>query len=362
MDIYGFHVNQYYIYSTVGSVVIFAALIILKKFLTNKLEKISHKTDSKIDDYLLIALQKTSKSFIFILSFYIGFYQIKFTKSSEILLNRLLVVIFAYQIGKWGSAVLKASIEDYFKAKNPNEIESERATIGLLTLTAKAIFFVTLLLFVLHNLGINVTALITGLGVGGIAIALAVQSILGDMIGSMTIIMDKPFVVGDYIVVDGLEGTVENVGLKTTRLRAVSGEQLIFSNADLLKSRIKNLKRMEQRRLNYTIGVTYETKRDQLEKIPTIIKEIVEAEENVRFDRCFFLSFGASSLDFEVIYWILGRDILIARTAQQSINLKILDAFNREGIEFAFPTQTLNIVQPKTQSFVDSGKYNRQDS
>ena len=362
MEILGYNIKESYLFSAIAATILFFVLITVRIFVIKKLKTISQKTESKIDDYLLVALEKTGKVFTFFLSIYIGFYQVKMTKSAALTFNRLMIIIFAVQIGKWGSAILTATIEDYFKAKNPTEMESEKATINLLTLCAKGIFFITLFLFVLHNLGINVTALITGLGVGGIAIALAVQSILGDMIGSMTIIMDKPFVVGDYIVVDSLEGTVENVGLKTTRLRAASGEQLIFSNADLLKSRIKNLKRMEQRRINGTIGVTYDTTKEQMEKIPTMLREIIEAEKNVRFDRCFFLNFGPSSLDFEVIYWILSRDIKVAREAQQSINLKILDGFNQEGIQFAFPTQTLNIIQPRTQSFSENDKYIQRDS
>lgn len=345
MDIFGFHIDQSLVFSTTFTILLFLTLISIKGFVLKKLRVIASKTESKIDDYVVIALEKTGKIFLLLLALYIGFYQIKFSKSVELMLDRLVIVLIAIQMGKLGSSLLTAGIENYFKKKNPEDIETERATIGLLTMTAKAIFFVTLFLFVLHNLGINVTALVTGLGVGGIAIALAVQSILGDMIGSMSIIMDKPFVVGDYIVVDSLEGTVEDIGLKTTRLRSNSGEQLIFSNADLLKSRIKNLKRMNQRRISMPIGITYETAKDKVAKVPTILKEIAEAESNVRFDRCYFINFGASSLDFEFIYWVLNRDIIVAREAQQSINLKILKAFEAEGIEFAYPTQTLYVNQ-----------------
>ncbi len=345
MEVFGFKIDQGFIFSAAFSAILFIVLVAVKGFVLARLKVIASKTESKIDDYVVIALEKTGKIFLLLLTLYIGFYQLKFSKSVELILDRLVIVLIAIQMGKLGSSLLSAGIENYFKKKNPDEIESERATIGLLTLTAKAVFFTTLFLFVLHNLGINVTALVTGLGVGGIAIALAVQSILGDMIGSMSIIMDKPFVVGDYIVVDNMEGTVENIGLKTTRLRSNTGEQLIFSNADLLKSRIKNLKRMDQRRIGATIGVTYDTSKDKIAKIPNILKGIVESESNTRFDRSYFINFNASSLDIELIYWILSRDLIMAREAQQSINLKILEAFKTEGIEFAYPTQTLFINQ-----------------
>ena len=345
MDIAGFHIDQSLIFSAIFTFILLTVLAAARKFVVSKLRVLSVKTESKIDDYVLIALEKTGHVFLTLISLYIGFYQYKFSKSIELMLDRAVIVIIAIQIGKLGSSLLSAGIENYFKKKNPAEIETERATIGLLTMTAKGVFFVTLFLFVLHNLGINVTALVTGLGVGGIAIALAVQSILGDMIGSMSIIMDKPFVVGDYIVVDSLEGTVEDIGLKTTRLRSNTGEQLIFSNADLLKSRIKNLKRMNQRRISMPIGVTYDTPKDKMAKIPAMLKVIAEAESNVRFDRCYFINFAASSLDFEFIYWIMSRDLILAREAQQSINLKILEAFEKEGISFAYPSQTLYLNQ-----------------
>ncbi len=345
MDIYGFHINQKLIFCIIFTFILFLVLTIIRKFVLKKLKVISERTESRLDDYVYIALEKTGHIFLILISLYIGFYQFKFTSKIEIVIDRLVIVILAVQIGKLGSSLLSAGIQNYFLKKNPDEVETERATIGLLTLAAKAVFFIVLFLFVLHNLGINVTALVTGLGVGGIAIALAVQSILGDMIGSMSIIMDKPFVVGDYIVVDNLEGTVEDIGLKTTRLRSNTGEQLIFSNADLLKSRIKNLKRMNQRRINIPLGVTYETPKEKVAKIPAILKAIADAETNVRFERCYFISFGPSSLDFEFIYWILSRDLIVAREAQQSINLQVLEAFEKEAIDFAYPTQTLHLNQ-----------------
>ncbi len=348
MDIIGLHIDKNLLFSTAFAGAIFVLVLIIRQFVLSRLRLLAAKTESKIDDYIVIALEKTGTLFLLLITLYISFYHIKFSDAVEVILDRLMVVILAVQIGKLGSSVLSTIIENYFRRKNPEEVETERATIGLLTLTAKAVFFVTLFLFVLHNLGINVTALVTGLGVGGIAIALAVQSILGDMIGSMSIIMDKPFVVGDYIVIDNLEGTVENIGLKTTRLRSLTGEQLILSNADLLKSRIKNLKRMERRRINVTLGVTYETNQEQLESIPQTIKLIVEAEPKVQFDRCFFLNYGPSSLDFELVYWILAPEVLTARQAQQSINLKIFKAFNEQGIQFAYPTQTLHMIAAKS--------------
>jgi len=196
-------------------------------------------------------------------------------------------------------------------------------------------------LVALNRLGYDVTALITGLGVGGIAIALAVQNVLGDLFAALAIVLDKPFVVGDTIGVDTFTGTVEQIGLKTTRLRSLNGELLIFSNADLLKGRIRNFKRMQERRIVFTIGVSYDTPADTVARIPTIIREAVTAQQQVRFDRSHFVAYGESALNFETVYFVLTADYLTHVDVLQAINLQILRQFATEKIEFAYPTRTI---------------------
>ena len=195
----------------------------------------------------------------------------------------------------------------------------------------------------LDNLGVNVSALIAGLGVGGIAVALAVQNILGDLFASFSIVLDKPFVIGDFIIVENFLGTIEHIGLKTTRVRSLSGEQLIFSNTDLLKSRIRNYKRMYERRIVFSIGVVYQTSHEKLTKIPNIIKHIINQQEQTRFDRAHFKEYGPYALNFEIVYWIENPDYNIYMEIQQAINLKIFQQFESEGIEFAYPSQSLYI-------------------
>ena len=206
--------------------------------------------------------------------------------------------------------------------------------------------WVMLALVALNRLGFDVTALITGLGVGGIAIALAVQNVLGDLFAALAIVIDKPFVVGDSITVDTMTGTVEHVGLKTTRLRSVNGEQLIFSNADLLKSRIRNFKRMEERRVLFLISVTYDTPPDTVERIPTMLREAVESQKQVRFDRSHFVSYGDSSLNFETVYFVTTADYLTYADINQAVNLAIYRRFAAEKIDFAYPTRTLFVRSP----------------
>jgi small-conductance mechanosensitive channel len=219
-------------------------------------------------------------------------------------------------------------------------------SLEALRIVAQAVLLVTLLLFGLDNFGVNVTTLVAGLGIGGIAIALAVQSILGDLFASVSIVLDKPFVVGDSIQVGEMAGIVENIGIKTTRVRATSGEQLVFPNSDLLGSRVRNFKRMQERRYETILGLTYDTPAEKLKRIPDWIREAVEAQPGLRFDRAHFMRFGAYSLDIQMVYYVLSPDYLEHMDRLQAVNLALLERFAREGVDFAFPTQVTMAEKP----------------
>jgi len=193
----------------------------------------------------------------------------------------------------------------------------------------------------MDNLGFNISAIVAGLGIGGIAIALAAQAILGDLFSYFVIFFDRPFEVGDFITVQDKVGTVEYTGIKTTRVRALSGEQLVFSNTDLTNSRIHNFKKMQERRVVFKLGVIYQTPASQLEQIPKIVRGIIEKHNDVRFDRGHFATFGDFSLNFEFVYFIIGSDYVKYMDTQQSINLEVYREFENRKIEFAYPTQTL---------------------
>jgi small-conductance mechanosensitive channel len=202
----------------------------------------------------------------------------------------------------------------------------------------------------LDSLGVNITALVASLGVGGIAVALAVQNILGDLFASLSILLDRPFEVGDFIVVTGDHmGTIEKIGLKTTRVRSLSGEQLIFPNSDLLQSRVKNFKRMQERRVVLNYGLVYGTPAELLAKIPEMTRSIIEQEKQVRFERSHFARLGSSALELEAIYWILDPDYNLYMDIQQRIALNMYNAFNAAGIVFALPTQFLHVRQVETK-------------
>ena len=202
------------------------------------------------------------------------------------------------------------------------------------------IWFCILLIF-LDTQGVKITVLIAGFGIGGIAIAFAAQAILEDIFSFVTIFFDRPFELDDFIIVDDLMGTVEHIGVKTTRIRSISGEQLIFSNRDLTSSRIKNYKRMKNRRILFTLGITYDTSPDKLKQIPGIIKKIIGEIDGITFDRVHFKEFADSSLNFEIVYYVLSQDYNVYMDKQEEINFTIKEEFDEKGLEFAFPTQTI---------------------
>ena len=320
--------------------VIGATLLIARTLLARRLAAVAARTSSAADDAIVDLLRRTR--YFFILTAAVAGATVFLELPSRALaIGRVLgTIALILQIAIWGNGFINFWFRNYAERKADSDVAS-RTTIAAFSFVARAIMWTMLLLVTLNRLGIDVTALITGLGVGGIAIALAVQNVLGDVFAALAIVIDKPFVVGDAISVDTLSGTVENVGLKTTRIRSVNGEQLIFSNTDLLKSRIRNFKRMQERRVVLTIGVSYDTPPDTVARIPDMLREAVEAQEQVRFDRSHFMSYGESSLVFETVYFVLTADYLVFANTNQAVNLAVLRRFSAEVIDFAFPTRTI---------------------
>lgn len=331
------------------SAVVIAGLSIgiIKKVVISRLSKFAVKTKTTLDDDLVEALTHTKGLFLSIVSVYVGLQYLKLSPSVDSFIDSVVVIALFVQAGIWVSVSLTKSLERYrqkMMAENPAGVTS----VGAMGFVVKLFLWTVVLLLALDNLGVNVTALVAGLGVGGIAVALAVQNILGDLIAALSIVLDKPFSVGDFLIVDDFLGSVENVGLKTTRLRSLSGEQLIFSNSDLLSSRVRNYGRMYERRVVFQIGVTYQTPHEKLIIIPQILRESVQAQDKVRFDRSHFKAYGDFSLNFETVFYVLAPDYNTYMDIQQAINLLIHKRFEEENIEFAYPTQTL-FVNHETQ-------------
>ena len=259
------------------------------------------------------------------------------------ILDRLATLSLIAQAALWASGFIDFWLKRYERTRA--EVQPEAATtINAFRIALISGVWVVAVLSAIANLGFNVTALITGLGIGGVAVALALQNILGDLFASLSIVLDKPFVVGDFIIVGETLGSVEQIGLKTTRIRSLSGEQIVVSNSDLLRSRIRNMKRMAERRVSFKVGVVYQTSADVLERIPSMIRQIIERQEKTRVDRIHFMSFADSALEIESVYYIEGADYTLYADTQQAINLGIVRAFAAEGIEFAYPTRTLYVT------------------
>jgi len=320
---------------------IYLALVLLIRLVRSNLNRISKKTSTIVDDLLAAALESTKGLLLLLVGLLLGT-QLLETETWGGWLETALFVLIVLQIILWLNRAVSAYLSHYTETHRESNPGSITAVQGFSFLMRVFLWSLGLLL-VIDNLGYDVTALVAGLGIGGIAIALAVQNVLGDLFASLSIMLDRPFLVGDFIIVGDLLGVVEKIGIKTTRVRSLSGEQLIFSNSDLLSSRIRNFKRMYERRVPFTFGVLYQTPPDQLEAIPPLVKDIIQNLENTRFDRAHFKGFGASSYDFEIVYYVLSPDYALYMDVQQKINLAICRAFAERGISFAYPTRTLYV-------------------
>lgn len=317
---------------------------ILRRLLIRRFGKSGRLANTTLGHLAVELIRKTKRYFVFLWSLYAGFIILTWSPRVESFADKVVLIASLLQVATWSAALIDFWIDQYMRQKSKEDVASA-TTIGLVNFLLKAILYVTLTLMALNNLGINITTLVAGLGVGGVAVALAVQNILGDLFASLTIVLDKPFVIGDSIAVGEFSGTIERIGLKTTRVRSLSGEQVIFPNSDLLQSRIRNHRRMTERRNVLTLAVAYETNYDKLQKIAPMVRQIIEAQPQVRFERGHFSALGASALVYEFVYWMTTPDYQMHMDTQQVINLEIFRRFTEEKIAFAYPTQTLYVHQ-----------------
>jgi small-conductance mechanosensitive channel len=319
---------------------VLAVLNIVQRLAIRKLSKLAAATDNQVDDLLVNILKQTKFIALLLASAFAASFAITLKPSIVALWQKAVILILIVQGGLWAGAGISFAVNTAVQRRIDQDATSA-TTMTFLGFMARIILWAIVLLLILDNLGINITGLVAGLGIGGIAVALAVQNILGDLLASLSIVLDKPFIIGDFVVVDSLFGTVEHIGLKTTRIRSLGGEQLIFSNNDLLKSRIRNYKRMTERRVVFSFGVVYQTPLSKLKSIKQIVQKIIENAENARFDRVHFKDYGDFSLNFEVVYFVTTPDYTLYMDVQEAINLDLFRRFEEEGIEFAYPTQTL---------------------
>ncbi len=319
------------------TVAVWILLTILKRLGKVRLGAVAARTAGDLDNLAAELVSKTRWYFIVAIALRSGLAVLALTPVAARIAGQILAIAILLQIAVWGNAVIAYWIRAWNRRRGGADSASS-ATLGAISALAKGALWLVIGILALRNvLHYDITALLTGLGIGGIAIALAVQNILGDLFAALSIVLDKPFEVGDAIAVDSFSGTVEHVGLKTTRIRALSGEQVIFSNADLLKSRVRNLKRQRARRAELTLGVDPATPPDTVASIPAILKEVVEAQPNARFDRAHFTGFTEFALRFDLVYLLDSADYALFMDTQQSVNLGILQRLDERGIALSFP-------------------------
>ena len=332
-----------YLQATLLFVGLSLAFKIFQVIILRRLDKLSHRTDTDIDDFLVGLVRSVKPPLYFLLALFLAIKSLQFSNIWEKGIAIGLMIILAYQ-----AIIIISKAIDYIVYKlsaGADEDEKDKEIIRLLGKISKGIVWVVAILILLDNLGVNITSAIAGLGIGGIAIAMAVKDVLSDVIASMSIFMDKPFKVGETVKIGTESGTVKNVGIKTTRIKTLRGEELIIPNKELAESQIKNLKKMEARRVKFTLGVVYGLPAEKIEKIPTMIKEIIEKEggDLVEFSRSHFSAYGDFSLNFETVYFVKDNDYGKYMDIQQKINLAIYKKFEEEKIEFAYPTQVVYV-------------------
>ena len=334
----------------------FSLIKVLKGPVIKKLEKWSHKTVITFDDFIVLAIEKTLIPFLYFAAIFGAFDYLTFNTRITHIIQVARLFIITYFILSLITSAIQYSIYSFLEKQENSDVKKKQARSLIIIL--KGVVWILGFVFLINNLGYNVTTIITGLGIGGIAVALAAQAVLGDFFSYFVIFFDRPFEIGDFIIVDNkIIGAIEYIGIKTTRIRAISGEQIVCSNKDLTDSRVHNYKKMQRRRVVFSIGVIYQTTAEQMKKIPGIIKSIIDNTENTTFDRSHFSAFGDFSMNFETVYYIESPDYNMYMDAQQKIYLELLQAFEKENIEFAYPTQTLfaanafmNQAEEKTNS------------
>lgn len=338
--------NDYltWIFALLTALGVFFVVRTIQRILIKRISLIAAHTETKLDDLALELIKGTKTFSIAAVSFFFGSGPLTIPSHIDLVLSRILILVLIIQSSIWGLNAINFWIENYMKEKAKEDL-AVATTVGLISFVAKLLLYSALALLTLSNFGINITTLVAGLGVGGIAVALAAQNILGDLFASLTIVFDKPFIVGDFIIVGEFMGTIEHIGLKTTRLRSLSGEQLIFSNTDLLQSRIRNYKRMNERRVVFSVKVTHETPIDKLKSIPLKIRELVEKNPFARFDRGHFNAISEYCMNVETVYWVKSAEYSVYMDVQQELNLEIVHWFRQEGIELAYPTRNLYLNQ-----------------
>lgn len=320
--------------------VLLLAFRVFKMILLRRLRKLTRRTGTEIDDVLVQALENVHWWFYIVLALYFPLKFLVLSPTIDSWVDAILIILVILQIIRTAQFLMDYGVKCAAVRRGASEDEAFAAFAGIRFVLRLVLWTIGVLL-ILSNVGVNITSLVAGLGIGGVAVALAVQNILSDIFSSFSIYFDKPFQVGDFVITGDHMGVVKKIGIKSTRLQALQGEEIVISNKELTSTRIQNFKKMQKRRVILNFGVVYETDVKKLRKATDIVEKAVKGIKDLTFDRCHFAGFGEFSLNFEAVYYVDSSDFNVYMDKQQAVNLAIKEKFEKEGIEMAFPTQTL---------------------
>ncbi len=327
------------------AMIVVLAVAFIKPFVVRRFAASVTKSDTTAKEMLLQLMRATKLGLVALFVISLAAQYLAVSAKAFVLIKGATAIAVFLQAGLWGGAILKV----WINRSRTRMLKSDAATATSLTVlgfVAQLVLWVLIVLMTLENLGVNITALVAGLGIGGVAVALAAQNILGDLFASVSMVFDEPFVIGDFVIVDNYMGTIENIGLKTTRIRSLDGEQIVFSNSDLLKARLRNYKRMYERRVAFTFRVPHQATPEQLERIPKTVRQIIESQQKIRFERSHFARINDWSFEIETIYWVLDPDHNLYMDIQQAVNLALMRALAKEKLSFAVPLSTVQVGGP----------------
>ncbi|HEV7357478.1 MAG TPA: mechanosensitive ion channel family protein [Steroidobacteraceae bacterium] len=317
--------------------VVWAALWILRDLIASRYKKHAGARNPTLIRLIAYLIGSTTQLFFFAVALDVAQASLTLPDQVQHIVANTALILILVQVGLWAGRAVRFYLEMKELERGADRVFA--GSLDIINFVARMLIWSLLILVALDNLGVNITALLAGLGVGGVAVALALQNVLGDLFASLSIALDKPFVIGDNLIIDTFIGKVEHIGIKTTRLRSESGEQIILSNADILKSRVRNFGRLSQQRILATIRLTYDTPADKLKEMPNLLEGIVREHAQARFERCHLKTLGESSFQFELSYFVQQPAVNSMLDLQQAVNFRIIDELRRLGVEFAYPTQ-----------------------
>jgi small-conductance mechanosensitive channel len=329
----------------IAVVIFFIAIAVLKifqLFIIGRLKALSKKTKTEVDDIIINAIHAIHWPFYVIAALYFSLKYLAVSEAVDRWAGIIIIIGVIYYAVRVAQEFVDIGAKRIIKKKMEAD-ETDTQIVEVLSTVVKFLLWIVAILMLLSNLGFNINSLIAGLGIGGLAVALALQNVLSDLFSAVSIYFDKPFKVGEFIIIGDHMGIVKKIGVKTTRIQTLQGEELIVSNNELTSIRVQNFGRMERRRIVFSVGVTYDTPHAKLEKIPNIIKEVIEKHKITEVDRIHFKEFGDSSLNYEIVYYVNAPEYPTYMDTQQAINLDIVEAFEKDKIEIAFPTRTVYV-------------------